>query len=450
MAVAASVTMQDLRERLRFIGFDAVARAALIKATPLIAPLLPAILDGFYAHLRQWPELIGVFNSSTAIARARDAQLAHWQILLSADFDDCYLRSIAQISTIHAERGITPQFYLGAYAYTYGSLLQKIGALTGRATRPAQTPEVARALALAIMLDTEMGMAAYMAVLRRHEDDRTIQLKTDFSTRMAGGIAAIGDHAGQLKHLARDLMHGAGQASARAESANHAVMQADNAVSAVAAAAEQLSASIAEIGRQVSQSATISTDAVREAERTDGIVRALDQGAGKIGQIVDLITSIASQTNLLALNATIEAARAGEAGRGFAVVAAEVKGLAQQTAHATGEIGAQIAELQRITHDAVQAIGGIGGIVAEVSRIAGAIAAAVEQQNCATREIARNIQEVNANSQSLASDIEAVSGTTATTSATAGQLTHASTAIAERIAAVNDDLKTFLTDTRIA
>lgn len=147
----------------------------------------------------------------------------------------------------------------------------------------------------------------------------------------------------------------------------------------VASAAEELNASIAEITRQVTESARISHQAVADARRTDAIVRALAENAEKIGEVVGLISNIAGQTNLLALNATIEAARAGESGRGFAVVAAEVKNLAAQTSRATQEIEARISDIQASTGEAVGAIKTIGATIEQVSGIAASIATAVEQ-----------------------------------------------------------------------
>jgi len=138
-------------------------------------------------------------------------------------------------------------------------------------------------------------------------------------------------------------------------------------VQTVSASAEELGASINEISRQVAQSAEITAKAVRDAERTDEIVRALSEGSQKIGDVVSLINDIAGQTNLLALNATIEAARAGDAGKGFAVVASEVKNLAGQTAKATEEISQQIGQIQSSTREAVAAIQGIVGTIGEVS-----------------------------------------------------------------------------------
>jgi len=176
-------------------------------------------------------------------------------------------------------------------------------------------------------------------------------------------------------------------------------------VQAVASASEELSSSITEISRRVQDSARMAAEAVEQAARTNERVNALSQAASRIGDVVELINTIAGQTNLLALNATIEAARAGEAGRGFAVVASEVKALAEQTAKATGEIGAQVSGIQAATQESVSAIQEIGGTIERLSEVSAAIAAAVEEQGAATQEISRNVQQASVGTQEVSANI---------------------------------------------
>ena len=179
-------------------------------------------------------------------------------------------------------------------------------------------------------------------------------------------------------------------------------------VQSVASATEEMASSVNEIGRQVQSSNRIANEAVEQAQRTDVRITELSRAAERIGDVTQLITTIAEQTNLLALNATIEAARAGDAGRGFAVVAQEVKALAGQTAKATSEISAQIAEIQTATLESVAAMKEIGGTIARVSEIAASISAAVEQQGAATNEIARNVQQAAQGTTQLATNIAEV------------------------------------------
>jgi len=176
-------------------------------------------------------------------------------------------------------------------------------------------------------------------------------------------------------------------------------------VQSVASATEELSSSVNEISRQVQESARMAGEAVGQARGTTERVSELSKAATRIGDVVELINTIAGQTNLLALNATIEAARAGEAGRGFAVVASEVKALAEQTAKATGEIGQQISGIQMATQDSVNAIKEISGTIERLSEVSSTIAAAVEQQGAATQEISRNVQHAAHGTQQVSSNI---------------------------------------------
>ncbi len=189
-------------------------------------------------------------------------------------------------------------------------------------------------------------------------------------------------------------------------------------VQSVASATEEMASSVNEISRQVQTSSNIAHEAVEQARKTNDRVAALAQAASRIGDVVELINTIAGQTNLLALNATIEAARAGEAGRGFAVVASEVKALAEQTAKATGEISQQITGIQSATQDSVAAIKEIGDTIGKMSEIASTIAAAVEEQGAATQEISRNVQQAAQGTEQVSSNITDVQrGATETGSA---------------------------------
>ncbi|PLX33978.1 MAG: methyl-accepting chemotaxis protein, partial [Hyphomicrobiales bacterium] len=164
-------------------------------------------------------------------------------------------------------------------------------------------------------------------------------------------------------------------------------------VNTVAAASEELSAAVNEIGQQVSLSSETASRAVRESHETHSIIKGLSEAANQIGEVVDLIREIAEQTNLLALNATIEAARAGEAGKGFAVVASEVKALATQTARATESISSQVKLIQDKTDTSVSAIENVARTIENMSAVTSAISAAVEEQDAATQEISRNMQQ---------------------------------------------------------
>ncbi|MBV9462380.1 MAG: HAMP domain-containing protein, partial [Bradyrhizobium sp.] len=227
-------------------------------------------------------------------------------------------------------------------------------------------------------------------VLARQRKAEMAQMANDFENAVGRIVETVSSASSELEASAGTLTATAERAQELTTMVAAASEEASTNVQSVASATEELSSSVNEISRQVQESARMATDAVGQARSTTDRVSELSKAASRIGDVVELINTIAGQTNLLALNATIEAARAGEAGRGFAVVASEVKALAEQTAKATGEIGLQINGIQGATQDSVNAIKEISSTIERLSEIASAIAAAVEEQGAATQEISRN------------------------------------------------------------
>ena len=280
---------------------------------------------------------------------------------------------------------------------------------------------------------------------------KTMNATADAFEGKVGGLAAVLSSASaELHSTARTLAESAETAGSQAATVAEAAEHASGGVQTVAAAAEQLSASIREISRQVAASSRVTEQAVSDAKRTDEIVGVLADGAQKIGKVVELISSIAGQTNLLALNATIEAARAGEAGRGFAVVASEVKSLAQQTARATEEIGAQISQIQNATLEAVSAIASINRTIEEVGAIAVNIASAVDEQGAATSEIAKNVQQTAGSTQNVTINIATVSRAANETGSAATKVLAAATTLSGHADQLTNEVKAFVAKVRAA
>jgi methyl-accepting chemotaxis protein len=252
------------------------------------------------------------------------------------------------------------------------------------------------------------------------------RLADQFEAAVGEIVETVSSASTELEASAKTLTSTAERGQEVATAVAAASEEASTNVQSVASATEELSSSITEISRQVQESARMAGDAVGQARTTTDRVSELSKAATRIGDVVELINTIAGQTNLLALNATIEAARAGEAGRGFAVVASEVKALAEQTAKATGEIGQQISGIQTATQESVGAIKDISSTIEKLSEISSAIAAAVEEQGAATQEISRNVQQASQGTQQVSSNITDVQrGATETGSASSQVLSSA-------------------------
>ena len=271
-----------------------------------------------------------------------------------------------------------------------------------------------------------------------------------FEEQAAGVVSAVSSAAEQLHGRSKTLLQNTEETSSRSQAVGQASEASSENVQSVASATEELSASIGEIGQQVTNAAEITRNAVDEARSTNADVEGLAKASGKIGEVVGLISDIASQTNLLALNATIEAARAGEAGKGFAVVANEVKTLANQTARATEEIVGQIEAIQTSTQSAVGAIQGIGKTIEELSGIAEAIASAVEQQGAATGEIGSSINEAANGVATVTDNIAEVVGATGQIGEAAEDVLGASGEMSTQAGLLSEEVERFLSEARNA
>ena len=268
----------------------------------------------------------------------------------------------------------------------------------------AKTAVVFRENGLArIRMEREQKEAEVRAAAQRRTD--MLQLADGFERAVGEIVETVSSASTELEASASTLTSTAERSQELTTVVASASEEASTNVQSVASATEELSSSVNEISRQVQESARMASEAVGQARHTNERVGELSKAAARIGDVVELINTIAGQTNLLALNATIEAARAGEAGRGFAVVASEVKALAEQTAKATGEIGQQISSIQAATQESVGAIREISGTIERLSEISSTIAAAVEQQGAATQEISRNVQQAAQGTQQVSANI---------------------------------------------
>jgi methyl-accepting chemotaxis protein len=416
-----------LRGRLAFNEIDEATRRTLRELAPTLAPLLPGLLDGFYDHVVRFPSAARFFRDATHRRHAHAMQVKHWSLVLEANFDDAYAQSVTRIGEAHARIGIEPSLYIGGYSYLATRLIATTldlgGGLFGRRRRStAETTRLQSALLKAIMLDMDLAITVYLDAGRRDREALIARLTDEFDAEVGAAAGSVVGSADQLNREADGMAALAERVAGMTQTASQAAEETSSGIQQVASASEQLNYSIAEITRQITDVHRIADDAKRQVGIADQRIAQMSQVAARIGDVVSLISAIAAQTNLLALNATIESARAGEAGRGFAVVANEVKALATQTGRATGEIAAQIAEMQGATQGSVSAVGEVGETIGAMAQIAAAIAQAVDQQGAASAEITASIQNASAGTVEVARIVGAVAESSASARATAKAL----------------------------
>jgi methyl-accepting chemotaxis protein len=303
------------------------------------------------------------------------------------------------------------------------------------------------------MIETDRLRAEQLEIEQRQLQQRKAdmnKLADAFEGAVGEIVELVSSAATELEASANTLTKTAERSQELATVVATASEEASTNVQSVASASEELTTSVNEISRQVQESSRVANEAVDQAQKTNGRVGELSKAAARIGDVVELINTIAGQTNLLALNATIEAARAGEAGRGFAVVASEVKALAEQTAKATGEISQQISGIQAATQDSVGAIKEIGDTIGRMSEISSTIAAAVEEQGAATQEISRNIQHAAQGTSQVSSNITNVQRGASETGSASAQVHSAARSLSSESNRLKLEVDKFLNSVRAA
>ncbi|WP_305983927.1 globin-coupled sensor protein [Roseibium sp. MMSF_3544] len=410
-----------LSERLRFFRFTDAERELARSTWPVIEAEMPAILDGFYEHVKSVPHLADLVGDQQD--RLVAAQMAHWQSLFSDGPDERYLERAVRIGLAHVGIGLEPSWYIGGYSFALSKLSEVL--VKNRFIASRKLTATLNMVTKLVMLDMDVAISTYHNKMVADAVEKEQQLKdavVSFQDALGAATGALGAASEELEISSGSLSRETGAIGQRVSTMDASSNETASGVQSSATATEEMSASIMEIGRQAGQSREMAQRAVEGAQSTNQTVTELAGFADQVGSVIGLISDIAEQTNLLALNATIEAARAGEMGKGFAVVAAEVKELASQTTKATDEITEQVASIQQATNKSVQEIEGITAVIEELSEIATGIASAVEQQASATEEISSNVQVAAQGTQAFTTEISAVRQSVESVEETAGSI----------------------------
>ncbi|CAM3531660.1 MULTISPECIES: globin-coupled sensor protein [Thalassospira] len=432
----------ELKSRLDFIGLDEPKIKQLKRAWPVIEKNLPGMLDQFYHKVMNNAALAKIVGDPSNIDRLKNAQAKHWAKLFDGAFDQSFYDDVRRIGKAHERIGLTPEAYVSAYNFMLGEIT---AVLCKNFSRDSQLPLMIIGSTNALLIDVEMAITVYYEETQKTYADKLQQMSDEFEKTIGTVVSAVSSSAEDMSQASETLLASMQETQGEVEKARGAAeLSADNATT-VAGAAEELDSSIREISSQVSRASTISNEVEVSVQQTSDTIETLNAAAEQIGTVVDLIDKIASQTNLLALNATIEAARAGEAGKGFAVVASEVKNLANQTAKATGDITAQINNVQQSTVAAVNAIHGVAGQISNIVDSVTAISAAVEQQAAATTEISGNINAVSSANRDVNGSLETVNGTAQRTSTVAQNVSDVSRMLKQNSEKLRSDVDAFIT-----
>jgi methyl-accepting chemotaxis protein len=310
------------------------------------------------------------------------------------------------------------------------------------------------AKAVKIFRETALGASALEETnkrdLRQREEraKRLEAMTNGFGGEVSGVLERVTSSAGNMQNTVQSMNRDVDSSARQSQSAANAALRSSGQVQSVVSSIGELNGAVADLESKLNHSAEITRKAADDAQRSYSQIQSLSEAAQRIGEVINLISDIASQTNLLALNATIEAARAGEAGKGFAAVAGEVKNLSNQTAKATEEISAQVLSIQEGANNAVDAIGAISSIIMQLNELAADANQSVESQRRFVGNISDSVHDVSAATQDVTTNVTGASQAVAQTLASSQILVQSCSSLNQESDSLRRTVETFLKDVK--
>jgi len=443
-------TRDQMERRLRAIGYGERQRQRLAFYAAEVGRVIDAIVESdFERAVVINPQLRDDLEPVAAELYA--AEKSHFRCMFAGDFGEAYAASAEALCHLELKAGVGARARVSISLALMNHLSRK--RRLSHFLKPGQLERDLFVIERILTFDANTAITIGYEI-RNDDAQRRAGILDDAAAALKSKIglidASIAEAVTQFAQSGDDTRRATAFITLKVASLEQTSWLVRERSAQTAAATEEMSASIAEIGQRAHQSLSIANRAVGDADEMNLATTRLRQVSDSIGAVVGMIADIAAQTNLLALNATIEAARAGEAGRGFAVVASEVKSLATQTASATQDIARHIAELA----GSAEACGGhaaaIGSTIGEMRLNSQAISDAVSQQGQVTSAIAHDASEVAASSEEAITAANEVNQSLAETARTIERANAAATGIAMQVGAAEAAVSTALNALRRA